>query len=141
LDQQTATSEILRVLSRSQTDVQPVFDAIVMNASRLCRGEYAIVIRYEGEMMHLAAQHNPRPGAAEPVAQLFPRAPARGSSPGRPILNRSLVHIPDALEDPEYDLDLVRAAGLRGVLSMPMFRNGEVIGVRIGPARLRTSAW
>ena len=57
--------------------MQPVFDAIVLNASRLCGGEYAIVIRYDGEMMHLAAQHNPRPGAAEPVAQLFPRAPTR----------------------------------------------------------------
>lgn len=77
LDQQTAASEILRVISSSPTDVQPVFDAIVLNASRLCGGEYAIVIRYDGEMMHLAAQHNPRPGAAEPVAQLFPRAPTR----------------------------------------------------------------
>jgi GAF domain-containing protein len=128
LEQQTATSEILRVISSSPTDVQPVFDAIVLNASRLCGGEYAIVIRYDGEMMHLAAQHNPRPGAAEPVARLFPRAPARGSSPGRAILNRSLVHIPDVLEDPEYDPDVVRAAGLRGVLSMPMFREGKVIG-------------
>ncbi len=128
LDQQTATSEILRVISSSPTDVQPVFDAIVLNASRLCGGEYAIVIRYDGEMMHRAAQHNPRPGAAEPVARLFPRAPARGSSPGRAILNRRLVHIPDVLEDPEYDPDVVRAAGLRGVLSMPMFRDGKVIG-------------
>ena len=128
LEQQTATGEILRVISSSPTDVQPVFDAIVLNASRLCGGEYAIVIRYDGEMMHLAAQHNPRPGAAEPVARLFPRAPARGSSPGRAILNRSLVHIPDVLEDPEYDPDVVRAAGLRGVLSMPMFREGKVIG-------------
>jgi signal transduction histidine kinase len=128
LDQQTAASEILRVISSSPTDVQPVFDAIVLNASQLCGGEYAIVIRYDGEMMHLAAQHNPRPGAAEPVARLFPRAPARGSSPGRAILNRSLVHIPDVLEDPEYDPDVVRAAGLRGVLSMPMLSDGKVIG-------------
>ena len=128
LEQQAATSEILRVISSSATDVQPVFGAIVLNASRLCGGEYAIVIRYDGEMMHLAAQHNPRPGAAEPVARLFPRAPARGSSPGRAILNRSIVHIPDVLEDPEYDPDVVRAAGLRGVLSIPMFREGKVIG-------------
>jgi two-component system, NtrC family, sensor kinase len=128
LDQQTATSDILRVLSSSPTDVHPVFDAIVLNASRLCGGEYAIVIRYDGEMMHLAAQHNPRPGAAEPVAKLFPRAPTRGSSPGRAILSGTLVHIPDALEDPEYDPEIVRAAGLRGVLSMPMLRDGKVIG-------------
>ncbi len=128
LEQQTATSEILRVISSSPTDEQPVFDAIVLSASRLCGGEYAIVVRYDGEMMHLAAQHNPRPGAAEPVARLFPRAPARGSSPGRAILTRGLVHIPDALEDPDYDIDLLTAAGLRGVLSMPMLRDGKVIG-------------
>jgi GAF domain-containing protein len=128
LEQQTATSEILRVISSSPTDVRPVFDAIVLNASRLCGGEYAIVIRYDGEMMHLAAQHNPRPGAAEPVARLFPRTPTRGSSPGRAILDRSLAHIPDVLADPEYDPDIVKAAGLRGVLSVPMFRDGKVIG-------------
>src|SRR4029450_7774968 len=78
--------------------------------------------------MPLPAQHNPRPGAAEPVARLFPRAPTRGSSPGRAILNRSLLHLPDALADPEYDPDIVKAAGLRGVLSVPMFRDGQVIG-------------
>ena len=128
LEQQTATSDILRVISRSPTDAQPVFDAIVLNASRLCGGEYAIVIRYDGELMHLAAQHNPRLGAAESVAQLFPRAPARGSSNGRAILNRSPVHIPDVLEDPEYDLDFATAAGLRGVLSIPMLRDGRAIG-------------
>jgi two-component system, NtrC family, sensor kinase len=129
LERQAATAEILRVISSSPTDVQPVFDAIVLNASRLCGGDYAIVIRYDGGMMHLGAQHNPRPGVAEPVAQLFPRAPARESSLGRAILDRSLVHIPDVVEDPQYDLDIIRAARLRGVLSMPMLRDGKVIGV------------
>jgi signal transduction histidine kinase/CheY-like chemotaxis protein len=128
LEQQTATAEILRVISSSRTDLVPVFDAIVLNASRLCGGEYAIVIRYDGAMMHLAAQHNPRAGAAEAVARMFPRAPARGSSSGRAILTRSSVHIPDVLEDPEYDPDVVRAAALRAVLTIPMVRDGDVIG-------------
>ena len=54
LEQQTATSEILRVISGSPTDVQPIFDAIVRSASRLCGGEYAIVTRYDGRLLHLA---------------------------------------------------------------------------------------
>src|SRR5262249_6913728 len=58
LEQQTATSEILRVISSSPTDAQPVFEAIVRSASRLCGGEYAIVTRYDGGLLHLAAQHN-----------------------------------------------------------------------------------
>jgi GAF domain-containing protein len=77
LEQQTATSEILRVISQSPTDVQPVFDAIVRSASRLCGGEYAIVTRYDGQLLHLGAQHNPRPGAAPDTARFFPQSPQR----------------------------------------------------------------
>jgi hypothetical protein len=55
LEQQTATSDILRVISGSPTDVQPIFDAIVRSASQLCGSEYAIVTRYDGELLHLAA--------------------------------------------------------------------------------------
>src|SRR5438876_6278135 len=73
LEQQTATAEILRVISSSPTDIQPIFDAIVRSASRLCGGEYAIVTRYDGELLHLAAQHNPRPGTAEETARLYPQ--------------------------------------------------------------------
>src|SRR5262249_47431943 len=59
LEQQTATSEILRVISSSPTDTQPVFAAIARSASRLCGGEHAIVTRYDGRLLHLEAQHNP----------------------------------------------------------------------------------
>ena len=55
LEQQTATSEILRVISRSQTDVQPVFDTIVRNANRLCDGLFGVLFRFDGELLHLAA--------------------------------------------------------------------------------------
>ena len=61
LEQQTATSEILGVISSSPTDLQPVFDAIVRNASRLCDG-WAIAVRFDGELLHLAAQHAARGG-------------------------------------------------------------------------------
>src|SRR5262249_27802259 len=80
LEQQTATSDILRVISSSPTDVQPIFDAIVRSASRLCGGEYAIVTRFDGELLHLAAQHNPRPGTADATANFFPQVPSRETS-------------------------------------------------------------
>src|SRR5438093_2143121 len=71
LDQQTATSEILSVISSSPTDVQPTFDAIAASAARLCDGQYTIVTRLEGELLHLAAQWNSG-GAAEALERAFP---------------------------------------------------------------------
>jgi len=71
LEYQTATSEVLNVINRSPSEVQPVFDFIARSASRLCGDEYAIVTRYDGQLVHLVAQHNPRPGAAE-VASSYP---------------------------------------------------------------------
>ncbi len=100
LDRQTATAEILRVISSSPTDVQPVFDTIARSASRLCGGMYAIVTRFDGELLHLVAQHNPRPGASAPTARLFPRRPGRDTSTGRAVLERAVVHVPDLEKDP-----------------------------------------
>ena len=96
LEQQTATSEILRVISASPTDVQPIFDAIVRSASRLCGGEYAIVTRYDGELLHLAAQHNPRPGTADATAKFFPQVPRRETSiTARALIDAAVVHVSD----------------------------------------------
>src|SRR5262249_41815132 len=95
LDRQTATSEILRVISSSPTDVQPVFDAIVRSASQLCGGEYAIVTRYDGQLLHLAAQYNPRPGTADETARFFPQAPHREALSPRAFIDAHLVHAPD----------------------------------------------
>jgi GAF domain-containing protein len=128
LEQQTATAEILRVISSSPTDVQPVFEAIVRSASRLCGGEYVVATRFDGALLHLVAQHNARPGAAEPVARLFPRPPRRDSSMGRAVLDRERVHVPDVRADSDYDRALVYAGGLGAVLTVPMLRDGQSIG-------------
>ena len=74
LEQQTATSEILRVISRSPTDVQPVFDTIVRNAVRLCDGLFSSVYQFDGEMHYLVAQHNYTPEALAEVHRIFPGA-------------------------------------------------------------------
>ncbi|HEY7542719.1 MAG TPA: hypothetical protein VIF11_21435 [Methylomirabilota bacterium] len=82
LEQQTATSEILRVISVSPADVQPVFDAIVRHAVRLCRGRSGILVRYDGELMHLAAHHNMTLEGVERNEVAFPRPP----DPSSPML-------------------------------------------------------
>ena len=132
LEQQTATGEILRVISRSPTDVQPIFDAIARNASWLCGGEYAIVTRFDGECLHLAAQHNPRPGTADETAGFFPQIPRRGTSiPARAFLDAAVIHVPD-VEAEELDpsaREAYRRIQLRACLSVPMVHEGRPIGV------------
>ena len=72
LEQQTATSEILRIISGSPTDAQPTFDAIAECATRLCDAVNSLVFRYDGELLHLAAHHNVIPERLEAVKQAFP---------------------------------------------------------------------
>jgi GAF domain-containing protein len=114
------------------TDVQPVFEAIVRRASSLCGGEYAIVTRYFGMMLHLAAQHNPRPGADVEVSKFFPQVPRRdGAISGRALVNRAVVHISD-IEAEQLDAvahDAYRRMGLRAVIAVPMLDDGHSIGV------------
>ena len=132
LKQQTATGEILRVISSSPTQVQPVFDAIVRSASLLCGGEHAIVTRYDGELLHLAAQHNPRPRAAEETEALFPRRPSRETSlSARAFVDARMVHVPDvAREDLEPSVrEAYGRMRLNALLAVPMIHEGRPIGV------------
>jgi two-component system, NtrC family, sensor kinase len=140
LEQQTATAEILRVISQSPTDVQPVFDAIVRSASRLCDGEAALVARFDGALIHLAAQYNLRPGTEDVLPRLFPRPPGREMAAGRAIMTGTIVHIPDAHMDPDYDPEVARPQGLRSVLVVPMLREGKPIGC-FGVSRARPGAF
>src|SRR5688572_11738248 len=134
LEQQTATAEILRVMSSSPSDVQPVFDAVARKTSELCSGNYAIVVRFDGKLIHLAAQHNARPGADQATAQRYPRRPGRETPASRAILERAVVHIPYADKDPELPQDFVRLIGAGSFLSVPLLREGKAIGA-IGASR------
>jgi len=130
LEQQTATSEILRVISSSPTDVQPVFDTIVRSAVRLCDGLFSALFQFDGEMIHQVAQHNFSPEGLEEVRRVYPGRPTRAHGSGRAILERAVVHIPDVEIDPEYrHQELTRAVGLRSGLYVPMLRDGAPVGV------------
>ncbi len=130
LEQQTATGEILRVISSSPTDVQPVFDTIAASALSLCGALWSAVLRFDGEMITLAALHNlSDPAGSEAVRQAFPRRPSRRGATDRAILTRAIAYVPDVREDPEYQLQgLAQAAGYRSHLSVPMLRDGQPVG-------------
>jgi signal transduction histidine kinase len=130
LEQQTATSEILRVISRSGTSVQPVFDAIAENARRLLRGWGSLVVRFDGRLLHLVAVSGGAPGSADVLRELFPMAADGGSFVGAAILDREVK----VIEDVESDLrwaamrPRARARGWRANLAVPMFQDGQPIG-------------
>jgi two-component system, NtrC family, sensor kinase len=128
LEQQTATSEILGVISSSPTDVQPVFDVIAQSARRLCNGNYCTVARYDGELVHLAAHAYIRLAGVEAMQRFFTMPPSRALALGRTILEGAVVHIPDALADPEYDQSVAQAVQFRSIVGVPMLRDGASIG-------------
>jgi signal transduction histidine kinase len=130
LERQTATSEILRVISSFQTDVQPVFDAIAAKALDLCRATTGWVYRFDGELIHIAAAYSLRPEAVKVVRESYPMPPSQGGGTARAVLSRAIVYIPDIREDHEYRLEaLAQAADYLSVLAVPMLLEKKPIGV------------
>jgi two-component system, NtrC family, sensor kinase len=126
LEQQTATGEILRVISSSPTDVQPVFDAIVASATRLCEADLSGLYRFDGTLIHFSAQHGRTPGEIEAARQAFPQPLGRASVSARAILDATVVQVPDVREDPEMAGSL--RALFRTVMAVPMLRDRRPIG-------------
>jgi signal transduction histidine kinase len=128
LEQQTATAEILQVISRSPTDAHPVFDTIVRSAVRLCDAVRSNVQLFDGELMHWVAEHNVRSEAMDLIHQLYPMRPDRSQAASRVVLTRNVVHLPDVLDDHEYRREVALTGGWRSLLSVPMIREGDPIG-------------
>jgi len=131
LEQQTATGEVLKVISGSPTDVQPVFETIVHSAVRLCGGLFGGLLRYDGELVHMAATVNFTPAGREAYQRFYPRPPSRETASGRAILNRTVIVIPDVDRDAERSPAAQQAArltGFRSILCVPMLRDGNPIG-------------
>jgi two-component system NtrC family sensor kinase len=130
LEQQTATAEILRVISSSPTDVQPVFDTIVKSAARLCDGMFCSAFRFDGERLHRVASYNFSSEAAETLRAMGPLSLTRGNVGAKAILERGVVHVPDIEKDPETvgTRERARLIGFRAILAAPMLREGRAIG-------------
>jgi two-component system, NtrC family, sensor kinase len=129
LQKQTATSEVLSIIRRSPADAQPVFDAIVQSAARLCGAVFSVVYLCDGDHLRIAATKNFTP---EATSQIYGRPelkqPDRSHTGGRAILDRAVVHIHDVLEDPEYSREFALAGGWRAVLGVPLLRDGQSVG-------------
>jgi GAF domain-containing protein len=129
-EQQKATAEILRVISSSPTDVQPVFDLIVHSAVTLCNGFFSAVFRFDGERLHLVAHYNFSPEALEVVERAYPLPLSRTNVAARAVMERMVVHVPDIQSDREATTtrEFARVLGFRAILAVPMLREGIPMG-------------
>jgi two-component system, NtrC family, sensor kinase len=129
LQQQTATADVLKVISRSKFDLQPVLNTIVETASRLCDAEFGGILKLQGGKYHIAAANNVETAFVKYLSE-HPIAPGRGSLVGRTALQGRTVHIPDCLADPEFTfLDYQKIGQFRSMLGVPLLREGIPIGV------------
>jgi GAF domain-containing protein/CheY-like chemotaxis protein/tetratricopeptide (TPR) repeat protein len=132
LSHQTATADILRVISSSPTDVQPVFDAIVGTALRLLSCDYTALLRCDGTTFSPVAAATPGGVPLTVGERVVPVDPAR-NFPSRVILSKSMLHIPDwtAIEIPPHEREVRELTGVSSSLMLPLMRKNECIGVLV----------
>ena len=134
LEQQTATSEVLRVISSSPGDVQPVFATMLENAVRICDATFGNIYRWDGEALHLLAAHNTPPAFAE-ARRRSPRYPNANVPAGRVAATKTVVHVADLAAEQAYigqrdpaTVAAVELGGVRTFLAVPLLKENELIG-------------
>ena len=128
LEQQTATSDVLEVISRSAFDLQAVFETVAESSVRLCGADRAFIFRFDGELLRMVVGYNSAPGFVEWVAK-NPIRPGRHSGSARAALERRTIHITDVLTDPEYVYGAKDVEPIRTVLGVPILKGDDLLGV------------
>ena len=132
LARQTATADVLQVISESPTDVQPVLDVIAERATRLTNAEYGWVFRFDGKLVHVASSFGLNTAGLEASKRAFPMPPGNSSASARAVRDGRVVNLGDVLaeDEAEYKVKkIARAAGYRSVLAVPMRRDDDIVGV------------
>src|SRR6516162_6396110 len=128
LQQQTATADVLKVISRSTFDLKTVLNTLVESTARLCEADQAVIARPQGATLYFEASYGLSPQYAEFVVNHLVKIDGSSVS-GRVLAERKIVHVPDVLADPEYTYVTQTIAGFRTLLGVPMLREGAPIGV------------
>jgi GAF domain-containing protein len=128
LEQQTATSEVLQVISSSAGDLEPVFQAVLESAVRICRARFGNLLLFDGTAMRVVAMHN-APRAMYELRRRDPVIPLEQSILGPLVKTKKLVHVADiTTEEPYASSPLAKAGGARTALGVPILREGALIG-------------
>ena len=128
LEQQTATRDVLEVISRSAFDLQAVFETVAESSVRLCGADRAFIFRFDGELLRMVVAYNSSPDFVEWVAN-HPIRPGRHSGSARAALERRTIHVPDVLSDPEYTYGAKDAEPIRTILGVPILKGDDLLGV------------
>jgi signal transduction histidine kinase len=129
LQQQTATADVLKVISRSTFDLQTVLDTLTESAARLCGADISNIWLPSGPAFRLAASYQAIESKQKDYLDNIPIGPSRGSCVGRTLLEARTVHIHDICDDPDYELETSRLEGYRTMLGVPLLREGTPVGV------------
>ena len=129
LEQQTATSKVLEVISRSAFDLHAVFETVAESSIRLCGADRAFIFRFDGELLRMSAAFNNASREWKEYLAQHPTRPGRNSAAGRAALERRTVHIPDVRADPEYTFGAKNVEKVRTVLAVPILKGDDLLGV------------